>query len=82
MITTEKGTKSPNDRKVFINGHQVTFEEIAEACLIFFENEDERYPPPRYLGGQMLINFVQDVYNSKEITDEILRKYSLGKYRP
>lgn len=35
-----------------------------------------------YKGGQMLIDFLQEVYNEGEVTDGLLRKYKLGKYRP
>ena len=35
-----------------------------------------------YDGGQMLINLLQEVYDTGAVTDAILRKYKLGKYRP
>jgi hypothetical protein len=76
-VTFTKGTKSPNDQKVFINGYQVTFHDIAVACLQFFKNEDDRYNEEWHLGGKMLVNFLAEVNEKKAITEEMLIRYKL-----
>jgi hypothetical protein len=68
--------------KVIWNGTQVTFLEIAEIVDRLCKNEDIIYPKPKYRGGQMLIDFLQDVYDNGGINDEICRKYRLGKWKP
>lgn len=35
-----------------------------------------------FKGGQKLIDFFQECYNAGEVTDDILRKFKLGQYRP
>ena len=76
-VTFTPGTKSPNDKKVFINGVQVTFHDMAVACLQFFKNEDDRYTEPWHKGGKMLVEFLAEVNEKKTITQEMMVRYKL-----
>jgi hypothetical protein len=77
-----EGTKGEGDKRVLWNGTQVTFLEIATIVDTLCKNEDIIYPKPRYKGGQMLLDFLQEVYDSGGITDELCKKYRLGDYKP
>jgi hypothetical protein len=46
------------------------------------QNSCEQHRSRLFDGGQMFINFLQEVYDAKGVTDELLRKYKLGQYRP
>ena len=37
---------------------------------------------PKYRGGQMLLDFLNEVYKNKGVDDKILQRYRLGKYKP
>jgi len=76
-IRYEKGTKSPNDKKVFINNYQITFRELAQCCVVLCQNEDEIYPKPRYRGGDMLKDFLVECIDGRDVTKELLEKYKL-----
>lgn len=82
MITYKDGSKGKGDKKVFWNGKQVTFLEIANIVSVLCHNEDIIYPKPKYRGGQMLIDFLQEIYDQRGISDECKRKFRLGPYRP
>ena len=82
MIEFLPGNKGPGDKKVLWNGIQVVMTDIAEIVNQLCKNEDIIYPKPKYRGGQMLIDFIQEVYTAGEITDDICKRYRLGKYRP
>ena len=78
MITVKRGKKHPDDKIVFINGHQITFKELAKICVIFVVNEDNIYPPPAE-GGQYFINFMTECMDKRCVDDEIMKKYKLCK---
>ena len=83
MIRFEKGNKHPLDKKIFWNDIQVKMDDIGKIVCQLCKNEDNIYPRDKgYRGGQMLIDFLQEVYHEGEVTDGLLRKYKLGKYRP
>ena len=78
MIEFKQGYKGTIDKKVFINGHQITFLELAECVLQLYLNEDNIYPPLMgYRGGQMLLDFIIEVCKTKAITPEIKKRYKL-----
>jgi hypothetical protein len=82
MITYKEGTKGPGDRKVYWNDIPVVFTDIAEIVNVLCKNEDIIYPKEKgYRGGQMLIDFLQEAYDNG-LTDELKKRYRLGKYRP
>ena len=77
MIEFEKGDKHPDDKKVIINGHQITFKELAQCIVVLCQNEDNIYPKPRFRGGDMLKDFLIECIDSRSVTNEICRKYKL-----
>jgi len=74
-IIIKKGFKSKNDKIFFFNGKQFTFIELFDLILKILINEDDNYP--NGLGGQYFINCMQEIYDKKEITNEIKHKYRL-----
>ncbi len=82
MIEFKEGVKAEGDKKVLWNGVQVKFLEIAEIVDQLCKNEDLIYPRPKFRGGQMLIDFLQEVYDNKGINDDICKRYRLGSYKP
>jgi len=84
MIRFEKGRKHPDDKKVFWNDIPVEMPDIAEIVLQLCKNEDNIYPKTngKLMGGQMLLFFLQEVYNNGAVTDALLKRYRLGQYRP
>jgi len=81
-IQYKDGVKGEGDKKIIWNGVQVTFIEVAEIVQALCENEDRIYPPPKYRGGQMLLDFLNEVYKNKGVDESILKRYRLGKYKP
>ena len=77
MIEYKKGKKHEKDKIVLVNGHQITYKELAEICIIFYENENNIYPPPRFLGGEYFANFIRECLDARIVTPEILKKYKL-----
>jgi len=84
MIRFEKGSKHPLDKKIFWNDIPVEMPDIAEIVNQLCKNEDNIFPKNngRLMGGQMLLFFLQEVYNNGAVTDALLKRYRLGSYRP
>ena len=78
MIEYSKGNKAEGDLIVRVNGHQLTFKELAEICVQLCKNEDKIYPFP-YQGGAYLTNFLVDCMDAREVSDAILNKYHLNE---
>ena len=76
MITLRQGKKHEKDRVVLINGHQITYKELAKICVIFTKNEDNIYPPPAE-GGQYFINFITECMDKRCVDDDTMKKYKL-----
>tara|TARA_B100000214_G_scaffold316920_1_gene250608 strand:+ start:806 stop:1081 length:276 start_codon:yes stop_codon:yes gene_type:complete len=62
-----KGRKSEKDRIILYNGKAVSFEDVAQLCIFFMENEDNLYPPPRFKGAQMFIDYMTEVLETRKI---------------
>jgi hypothetical protein len=77
MIEFKKGNKHPNDKIIFINGHQITYKELAKCVIIFCQNEDNIYPKPRFRGGDMLKDFLNECIDVRNVTNDICRKYKI-----
>ena len=77
MITFEKGKKAEGDLIVKINGHQLTYRELAEICVQLCKNEDKIYPFP-YQGGSYLKNFLVECMDARDVTGGVLNKYHLN----
>lgn len=82
IITSEKGTKGDGDVIVKYNQVPITILEIGTILMKLWNNEDKIYPHPRFKGAQMSKDFLDEIFQKREITDEMLQKYKLGKYRP
>jgi len=78
MITFEKGKKAEGDLIVKINGHQLTYRELAEICVQLCKNEDKIYPFP-YQGGSYLKNFLVECMDARDVTGGVLNKYHLNE---
>ena len=77
MITYSQAHKHPDDVKVGIHNHAITFKEKAEVIIQLIKNEDNIYPKPRFRGGDMLIDFLNECMEMRDVPDELLRKYKL-----
>lgn len=44
--------------------------------ILFWNNEDTIRPPPDK-GAKMLLELINEVFETRELTDDIVRKYSL-----
>lgn len=80
-ISTEQGRKSDDDEIIKYNDIPISILEIGKLLLKLWENEDKLYPPPRLQGAQMSKDFIDELFEKREITDDMLRRYKLGKYK-
>lgn len=76
-ITYEKGIKGPNDWIIKAWGHKITFAELAQLVVELYKNEDRIYPPPKYKGGAMLLEFLHECIIEGDVKWKTLRKYKL-----
>ena len=72
-----QGSKSEKDRILLYNGRAVAFEDVAEMCIFFIANEDNLYPPPRFKGGQMFIDYMTEVLETRRVPTD--SKYAIQK---
>ena len=72
-----EGRKNEKDKILLYNGKPVTFVDVAIMCRFFIENEEAVYPPPRYKGGQMFIDYIKEVLDTRKIPNN--KKYQLDK---
>ena len=77
MITYCQGYKHPDDVKVCINDHVITFRELAEITVQLIKNEDNIYPKPKFKGGDMLIDFLNECMDAREVREDIIKRYKL-----
>jgi hypothetical protein len=77
MIKAKKGKKHPDDKVIFINGHQITYIELAKICVIFCKNEDNIYPPPKFKGGDMTKEFLVECMERRSVDEDLIIKYEL-----
>jgi len=76
-ITYKKGSKGDDDYIIEAWGRPVTFAEVAQLILELYKNEDRIYPPPRYKGGAMLLEFLHECIIEGKVSWKILKKYKL-----
>lgn len=76
-ISTDKGKKSPDDVIIKYNDKPISFVEIAKLLLMLWENEDKLYPPPRFKGAGLSMEFFKELFETRQLTDDLLRKYHL-----
>ena len=72
-----QGSKSEKDKILLYNGRAVAFEDVAKMCIFFMANEDNLYPPPRYKGGQMFIDYMTEVLETRRVPTD--SKYAIKK---
>jgi len=77
MIKAKRGNKHPDDKIILINGHQITFIELAKICVTFCRNEDNIYPPPKYRGGEMIKDFLVECMDRRSVDKDLIIKYEL-----
>ena len=77
-VQIKKGSKHPKDKRIIVNGEQITFKDWAELGLFFYRNEDNIYDEPWHKGGEMVRGFINDVFDANSVTNEILTKYKLS----
>ena len=51
---------------------------MIKILILFWNNEDTINPPPKR-GGKMLLDLINEVFETRELTDEIILKYNLTK---
>ncbi len=76
-ITYKKGTKGDDDWIIEAWGRPITFAELAQLFIELYKNENRIYPPPRYKGGDMLLEFLHECLLAGKVSWDILRKYKL-----
>ena len=79
MLEILQGKKHKDDKIVLVNGHQITFEEVAHILVTFCNNEEVIYPPPRFKGAEYFKAFINECMDSLSVSAEILVKYKLPK---
>jgi len=81
-ITSDKGTKGDEDEIIKYNKLPISMLEIGKLLSKLWNNEDRIYPPSKgFRGAQMSKDFFDEIFEKREITDDMLRKYKLGKYK-
>jgi len=80
-ITSDKGTKGEGDEIIKYNELPISMIEIGKLLLKLWDNEDKIYPPPRYRGAKMSKDFIDELFEKREMTDDLLRRYKLGRYK-
>lgn len=76
MNTTRvRGTKQLHDKITLLLGNAITVEQVCKLLLLLWDNEDKIRPSPRYEGSQMLKDLIDELYEKREITNELLIKY-------
>jgi len=77
-ISTKKGDRYDEDIIVKYNELPISFREIGKLLLLLWENEDRRYPPSKgKRGAKMSLDFINELFETRKLTDELLKKYLL-----
>ena len=77
-ITTTKGHRHPKDIVIHYNDKVISPYELMEILILFWNNEDTIRPPPDK-GAKMMLELIEEVFETRELTDEIVQKYHLTK---
>ena len=73
-----KGRKKEGDRIMKYNGVAVSFQDVANMCIFFMNNEDILYPPEQgFKGAEMFKDYIKDVLETREIPTD--SKYKIKK---
>ena len=77
LVEFKKGRKHPDDKIVLYNGIPMTFYDWILMGLQFYKNENKIYPPPRFLGGKMLIKALWEICKKGHMEPTILKQYKI-----
>ena len=72
-----KGRKKEGDRIMKYNGVAVSFQDVANICIFFMNNEYILYPPPRFKGAELFKSYIMDVLETRKIPED--KKYKIKK---
>ena len=65
------GKKSLEDKILLYYGHAPTFEDVAEMCLFFMENEERLYPQKKgFKGEKLFMEFIAKTFITKQIPQD------------
>lgn len=77
-----KGRKKEGDEILLVqtNGEEaVTMRDIAVMVVHKYHNENLLYPPPKFKGGEMLMEFLRECIKHPDQIDLIASQYELTK---
>ena len=75
-----KGRKKEGDRIMKFNGVAVSFQDVANMCIFFMNNEDILYPPEQgFKGAEMFKDYIKDVLETREIPTDSKYKNKKNK---
>ena len=75
-ISTDPGEKGEDDKIIKWNKVPLTMRDLAKILLLYWENEDRLHPPPQR-GGRMLLDFINELFDTREITPDLEKRYYL-----
>ena len=76
-VSSVRGVKDLNDKIIEICGIPITIETLCKVLVLMWNNEDILYPPPKGRGSQMLKDLIDEIYEKREVTNELLMKYKI-----
>ena len=78
-IKVVDGTRNTNNDKIILfNDKPIDMYKMAKILLLIWDNEDRKNPKPR-LGAKYTKNFIDELFEKRELTDELLAKYKVTK---
>ena len=75
-ISTDKGDRGPDDKVIKWNSVPLSLRDLAKILLLYWENEDKLHPPPQR-GARMLLDFINELFDTREITPDMEKRYYL-----
>lgn len=78
-ITTISGGRNTNDDIIILyNEKPINIYQIAKILILLWDNEDRKNPPPRE-GAKYTKRFIDELFEQRKLTDELLAKYKISK---
>ncbi len=77
-VTTKKGKRHPKDTIVLYNGKVISPYDMIQILILFWNNEDT-IRPSSDKGAKMLFELINEAFEKREITDEMVWRYSLTR---
>ena len=72
-----EGRKCKGDKILLVEDKPLKMLDWIDMGLFFKRNEDNLYPPPKYKGGKMIQELMNEAFDKGEITPDMKRKYKL-----